>query len=46
MATIRKHWLVVNGYVSWFKYDEADAFVVTAYLTNKPRAGDDLWPKK
>ncbi len=28
------------------KYDEADAFVVTAYLTNKPKAGEDLWPKK
>jgi hypothetical protein len=28
------------------KYQEADAFVVTAYLTNKPKAGEDLWPKK
>ncbi|SRR6266852_3275968 len=28
------------------KYVEADAFVVTAYLTNKPKAGEDLWPKK
>ena len=28
------------------KYEEADAFVVTAYLTNKPKAGEDLWPKK
>jgi hypothetical protein len=27
------------------KYEEADAFVVTAYLTNKPKAGEDLWPK-
>jgi hypothetical protein len=26
------------------KYLEADAFVVTAYLTNRPKAGDDLWP--
>jgi hypothetical protein len=28
------------------KYEEADAFVVTAYLTNKPKAGEDLWLKK
>jgi len=28
------------------KYQEADAFVVTAYLTNKTKAGEDLWPKK
>jgi hypothetical protein len=27
------------------KYEAADAFVVTAYLMNKPRAGEDLWPK-
>ena len=27
------------------KYEAADAFVVTAYLLNKPRAGEDLWPK-
>jgi len=25
---------------------EADAFVVTAYLTDKPKAGELLWPKK
>ena len=23
-----------------------DAFVVTAYLTDKPKAGEDLWPIK
>lgn len=23
---------------------EADAFVITAYLTDKPKAGDILWP--
>jgi hypothetical protein len=23
-----------------------DAFVVTAYLTDKPKAGEELWPKK
>ena len=28
------------------KYSENDAFVVTAYLTDKPKAGEDLWPKK
>jgi len=28
------------------KYMENDAFVVTAYLTDKPKAGDDLWPTK
>jgi len=28
------------------KYEQADAFVVTAYLTNKPKAGEDLWPTK
>jgi len=25
------------------KYMENDAFVVTAYLTDKPKAGEDLW---
>ena len=28
------------------KYAETDAFVVTAYLTENPKAGEDLWPKK
>jgi len=28
------------------KYEEMDAFVVTAYLTDKPKAGEDLWPTK
>ncbi len=28
------------------KYMENDAFVVTAYLTDKPKAGEDLWPIK
>ncbi len=27
------------------KYLEDDAFVVTAYLTDKPKTGDSLWPK-
>jgi hypothetical protein len=26
------------------KYSDDDAFVVTAYLTNKPKAGEELWP--
>jgi hypothetical protein len=28
------------------KYGESDAFVVTACLTDKPKAGEDLWPIK
>ena len=28
------------------KYVESDAFIVTAYLTDKPKTGEDLWPKK
>lgn len=28
------------------KYLEQDAFVVTAYLTDKPKTGERLWPKK
>jgi hypothetical protein len=28
------------------KYMEVDAFVVTVYLTDKPKAGEDLWPTK
>ncbi|MGH8246296.1 MAG: DUF4258 domain-containing protein [Gammaproteobacteria bacterium] len=28
------------------KYADNDAFVVTAYLTDKPKAGEDLWPTK
>jgi inorganic pyrophosphatase len=28
------------------KYDQDDAFVITAYLTNQPTAGEDLWPTK
>lgn len=39
---------VVNG--KWLcvvvKYGEDDAFVVTAYLTDKPKPGEDLWPIK
>jgi hypothetical protein len=28
------------------KYGQADAFVVTAYLTDKPKDGEDLWPTR
>ena len=28
------------------KYVEEDAFVVTAYLTDKPKTGEELWPIK
>ena len=27
------------------KYLQEDAFVVTAYLTDKPKTGETLWPK-
>jgi hypothetical protein len=38
---VRGKWLCVV-----VKYTTDDAFVVTAYLTDKPKAGEDLWPKK
>jgi hypothetical protein len=38
-------WWVANGCVV-VKYEENDAFVITAYLTDKPKAGEDLWPIK
>jgi len=28
------------------KYVEDDAFMVTAYLTHKPKDGEDLWPAR
>jgi hypothetical protein len=28
------------------KYLATDAFIVTAYLTDKPKTGEDLWPTK
>lgn len=28
------------------KYTAGDAFIVTAYLTDKPKSGEDLWPTK
>lgn len=28
------------------KYELKDAFVLTAYLTNKPKKGEQIWPKK
>ena len=28
------------------RYNEEDAFVVTAYLTDRPKQGEDLWPAK
>jgi len=28
------------------KYMDADAFVVTAYLTDQPKPGEELWPTK
>ena len=28
------------------KYKQNDAFVITACLTNQPKAGEDLWPTR
>ncbi len=28
------------------KYSAEDAFVITAYLTDKPKAGETLWPRR
>ena len=28
------------------KYPEEEGFVVTAYLTDRPKSGEELWPKK
>ena len=28
------------------KYNDDDAFVITAYSTNQPKAGEDLWPTR
>ena len=28
------------------KYGAADAFVLTAYLTDKPKKGEQLWPTR
>ncbi len=28
------------------KYEQTDAFVLTAYLTDKPKKGEQLWPGK
>jgi hypothetical protein len=42
------HRTVIGG--KWLcvvvKYRVSDAFVVTAYLTNQPKPGEDLWPIK
>jgi hypothetical protein len=40
-TTVGGKWLCVV-----VKYAAADAFVVTAYLTDKLKAGDELWPTK
>jgi hypothetical protein len=36
---VRGKWLCVV-----VKYAKDDVFVVTAYLTDKPKTGDTLWP--
>ena len=28
------------------KYEQNDAYIVTAYLTNQPKPGEELWPTK
>jgi hypothetical protein len=28
------------------KYEATDGFIITAYLTDKPKPGEDLWPTK
>jgi hypothetical protein len=38
---VDEKWLCVVA-----RYNEEDAFVVTAYLTDKPKQGEDLWPSK
>lgn len=40
-TAVNSKWLCVV-----VKYSEDDAFVVTAYLTDKPKIGEELWPKK
>ena len=43
---MRRQLWVANGSCVVVKYAEDDVFVVTAYLTDKPKAGEDLWPIK
>lgn len=38
--------MVGGKWLCTVKYLEDDAFVVTAYLTDKPKAGEELWPIK
>jgi hypothetical protein len=38
---VGEKWLCVVA-----RYNEGDAFVVTAYLTDKPKQGEELWPAK
>lgn len=40
-TTVGSKWLCVV-----VKYTQEDAFIITAYLTNQPKAGNDLWPTK
>lgn len=40
-TTVGGKWLCVV-----VKYLDKNAFVVTAYLTDKPKSGDELWPIK
>ncbi len=38
-TVVTSKWLCVVA-----KYEEEDAFVITAYLTDKPKEGEILWP--
>lgn len=40
-TTVGGKWLCIV-----VKYSDNDAFLVTAYLTDKPKAGEDIWPTK
>lgn len=45
-SSIRKQSLVANGSALWLSNLQNDAYVVTAYLTDQPKPGEELWPKK
>jgi hypothetical protein len=39
-TSVGAKWLCVVA-----KYLDTDAFIITAYLTDKPKAGDIVWPR-
>ena len=46
MSFMHKLWLVASGSVLWLNIATAMLFIVTAYLTGQPKAGENLWPTK